>query len=44
MTPSEIMRSMDGGADVVAGQRRHRDGETLFERVSATAFDRILTR
>jgi len=38
----EMMRLMDEGADVVFGQRRHRDGETLFKRASATAFYRIL--
>ncbi len=38
----EMMRLMDEGADVVYGQRRHRDGETLFKRASATAFYRIL--
>jgi len=38
-----MMRLMDEGADVVFGQRRHRDGETLFKRASASAFYRILT-
>ncbi len=38
----EMMRLMDEGADVVYGQRRHRDGESLFKRASATAFYRVL--
>ena len=40
----EMMRLMDGGADVVYGQRVERDGETWFKRVSATAFYRLLLR
>lgn len=40
---ADMMRLMDEGADVVYGQRRHRDGETLFKRASATAFYRILS-
>jgi glycosyltransferase involved in cell wall biosynthesis len=40
----EMMRLMDGGADVVYGQRIQRDGETWFKRVSASAFYRLLTR
>ena len=30
----EMMRLMDEGADVVFGQRRHRDGESLFNLAS----------
>jgi polyisoprenyl-phosphate glycosyltransferase len=41
---SEMMRLMDGGADVVYGQRVERDGETWFKRVSARAFYRLLLR
>jgi polyisoprenyl-phosphate glycosyltransferase len=40
----EMMRLMDGGADVVYGQRVERDGETWFKRVSASAFYRLLLR
>jgi len=40
----EMMRLMDGGADVVFGQRVERDGETWFKRVSASAFYRLLVR
>jgi glycosyltransferase involved in cell wall biosynthesis len=40
----EMMRLMDGGADVVYGQRVERDGETWFKRVSARAFYRLLLR
>jgi polyisoprenyl-phosphate glycosyltransferase len=40
----EMMRLMDGGADVVYGQRFERDGETWFKRVSASAFYRLLLR
>ncbi len=38
----EMMRLMDEGADVVFGQRQHRDGESLFKRASARAFYRVL--
>ena len=38
----EMMRLMDEGADVVFGQRRHRNGESLFKRVSASVFYRVL--
>ena len=38
----EMMRLMDDGADVVFGQRRHREGEGLFKRLSATVFYRVL--
>jgi polyisoprenyl-phosphate glycosyltransferase len=40
----EMMRLMDGGADVVYGQRVERDGETWFKKVSASAFYRLLLR
>ena len=45
----EMMRLMDGtdgagGADVVYGQRRAREGETLFKRASAAAFYRLIGR
>jgi dolichol-phosphate mannosyltransferase len=36
----ELMRAE--AADVVYGQRRHRDGETLFKRVAAAAFYRFI--
>ena len=32
------------GADVVYGQRRHRDGESLFKRATAAAFYRLIGR
>lgn len=34
----------DGGADVVYGQRRKREGESLFKRVTAAAFYRLIGR
>src|SRR5262245_11498581 len=34
----EMMALMDQGADVVYGQRRQRDGESLFKRATAAAF------
>jgi polyisoprenyl-phosphate glycosyltransferase len=40
----EMMRLMEGGADVVYGQRVERDGETWFKRVSARVFYRLLLR
>jgi dolichol-phosphate mannosyltransferase len=45
----EMMKLMDGvngvgGADVVYGQRRSREGETLFKRASAAAFYRLIGR
>jgi glycosyltransferase involved in cell wall biosynthesis len=40
----EMMRLMDGGADVVYGQRSDRDGETWFKRTTATLFYRLLDR
>src|SRR5262249_1510192 len=33
---------MDGGADVVYGQRRRRDGETAFKRATASLFYRLI--
>jgi dolichol-phosphate mannosyltransferase len=40
----DMMRLMDEGADVVYGQRRQRDGESLFKRLSAAAFYRLIGR
>ncbi len=40
----DMMRLMDGGADVVYGQRLAREGETLFKRASASAFYRLIGR
>ena len=40
----EMMALMDHGADVVYGQRRQREGETLFKRASAAAFYRLIGR
>jgi dolichol-phosphate mannosyltransferase len=40
----DMMALMDQGADVVYGQRRQRDGESLFKRLSATAFYRLIGR
>ena len=40
----EMMALMDQGADVVYGQRRQREGETLFKRASAAAFYRLIGR
>jgi polyisoprenyl-phosphate glycosyltransferase len=39
---SGMMRLMDGGADVVFGQRQEREGETWFKRWTAAAFYRLL--
>jgi dolichol-phosphate mannosyltransferase len=41
---SAMMRLMDGGADVVYGQRQEREGETWFKRWTAAAFYRLLAR
>ena len=41
---SGMMRLMDGGADVVFGQRQEREGETWFKRWTAAAFYRLLAR
>jgi polyisoprenyl-phosphate glycosyltransferase len=40
----EMMALMDQGADVVYGQRRQRDGESLFKRASAAVFYRLIGR
>jgi dolichol-phosphate mannosyltransferase len=47
----EMLKLMDGdgvdgrgGADVVYGQRRQREGETLFKRASAAVFYRLIGR
>ena len=40
----EMMALMDQGADMVYGQRRQRDGETLFKRATAAAFYRLIGR
>jgi dolichol-phosphate mannosyltransferase len=45
----EMMKLMDdfdgkGGADVVYGQRRAREGESLFKRATAAAFYRLIGR
>jgi polyisoprenyl-phosphate glycosyltransferase len=40
----EMMGLMDQGADVVYGQRRVREGESLFKRATAAAFYRLIGR
>jgi len=40
----EMMALMEQGADVVYGQRRLREGESLFKRASAAAFYRLIGR
>ena len=40
----EMMKLMDQGADVVYGRRRQREGESLFKRVTAAAFYRLIGR
>jgi len=40
----QMMRLMDQGADVVYGQRTTREGETVFKRVSAALYYRILRK
>jgi polyisoprenyl-phosphate glycosyltransferase len=40
----DMMALMDQGADVVYGQRRHRAGESVFKRASASVFYRTLSR
>ena len=40
----EMMALMDQGADVVYGQRRVREGESLFKRATAAAFYRVIGR
>lgn len=42
LTP--MMRLMDEGADVVYGQRQARHGETMFKKLSALVFYRLLYR
>jgi polyisoprenyl-phosphate glycosyltransferase len=39
-----MMKLVDEGADVVYGQRRAREGESLFKRVTAAAFYRLIGR
>ena len=38
----DMMKAIDGGADVVYGQRRTRDGETAFKKVTSALFYRLL--
>jgi glycosyltransferase involved in cell wall biosynthesis len=40
----DMMKLMDQGADVVYGQRRQRDGESLFKRATAAGFYRLINR
>src|SRR3954451_12307658 len=40
----DMMALVDQGADVVYGQRRMRDGESLFKRAAAAAFYRLIGR
>lgn len=40
---SEMMAAMDGGADVVYGQRLERDGDGVFKRATAYVFYRLLS-
>ena len=40
----DMMALMDQGADVVYGQRRVREGESLFKRATAAAFYRVIGR
>lgn len=40
----DMMALMDQGADVVYGQRRHREGESLFKRATAAIFYRVIDR
>lgn len=39
-----MMKAMDAGADVVYGQRRRRQGETVMKRATAAAFYRLVER
>jgi len=39
---ADMMKLMDGGAEVVYGKRAERAGETLFKRATAAVFHRIL--
>jgi dolichol-phosphate mannosyltransferase len=40
----DMMKVIDGGADVVYGQRRTRDGETAFKKATSAMFYRALNR
>lgn len=40
----DMMALMDEGADVVYGQRRRREGESVFKRASSSLFYRLLAR
>lgn len=40
----EMMKAMDGGADVVYGQRRSRQGESWFKLATAKGFYRLVRR
>jgi len=40
----EMMKLMEGGADVVYGQRRKRAGESVFKKVTAAIFYRLIGR
>ncbi len=40
----DMMALIDQGADVVYGQRRQRNGESLFKRASASAFYKLIGR
>ncbi len=40
----DMMRLIEEGADVVYGQRRRREGESVFKRASAAAFYRLIGR
>jgi polyisoprenyl-phosphate glycosyltransferase len=40
----EMMKAMDAGADVVYGKRTSRRGESVFKRVTAAAFYRVISR
>ena len=41
---ADMMVLMDHGADVVYGQRRQREGDSLFKRATAAAFYRLIGR
>jgi dolichol-phosphate mannosyltransferase len=41
---TDMMRTMDRGAEVVYGQRTRREAETLFKRATASGFYRLLSR
>jgi glycosyltransferase involved in cell wall biosynthesis len=44
MDGADVQGGGQGGADVVYGQRRRRDGESLFKRATAAAFYRLIDR